>query len=69
MMPLLADQAEATVKGSVSDIQKSLIGRRIVLCEGGILVLELDYHAHILAGRSAEQSPGPERNNFRTDLL
>src|SRR5271155_539731 len=69
MTALLADKAEAAVKGGVADIQKNLIGRRIVPCESGILVLETDNHAHIVAGLSTEQSPGSERNNFSAELL
>jgi hypothetical protein len=55
----LADKAEAAVKGGVADNEKSLVVRRIVLCEGGIPVLEADNHANVMARVSTEQLPGP----------
>jgi len=66
---LLADKAEAAVKGGVADVQKSLIGRRIVPRQSGILVLETDNHAHIAPGLSTEQSPGAEGDNFSAEFL
>lgn len=66
---LLADEPEAAVKGGVADIQKSLIGRRIVPSEGGVLVLKSDDHAPFVAALAAKQMPGPECNNFGTELL
>src|SRR5260221_1574831 len=67
-MAFLADEAEAAVEGRGANIQMSVIGRRIVPGESGVLVRETHNHAVVIGGLSKEQFPRRQHNHFAAEL-
>ena len=65
---MLADEAEAAVEGRGANIQKSLIGRRIVPCQSGVLVRKTDNHAIVIGALAKERFPRPEYNHLAAEL-
>src|SRR3984893_17083509 len=65
----LADQAEAGVEGGVANIQQSLIGRRIVPNQSGVLIRKTDNHAVVIGRLAKEQLPWSERKDLSAELL
>src|ERR1700730_7509549 len=67
-MAFLADEAEAAVEGRGANIQKSLIGRRIVPGESAVLVRKTHNHAVVIGGLSKEQFPRLQHHHFAAEL-
>src|ERR1700724_1351402 len=65
----LADQAEAGVEGRVANIQESLIGRRIVPNQSGVLIRKTDNHAVVIGRLAKEQLPWTKPRNFSPDCF